>query len=78
MSTANKYSPEVNVQTPNCPHCSQPLEAMCSFQWSMQLAIGVAIMLCMYCPNPECKKVIGTQILVVPGAQEPSRIASPH
>jgi hypothetical protein len=78
MSTPNKYSPEVNVQLPRCPHCSAALEAMCSYQWEMQISIGISFMLCMYCPNPECRKILGTQILVVPHAREQSPIVGPH
>jgi hypothetical protein len=78
MSTANKYDPETNVQPPHCPHCSQMLVGICTYQWEMQVSVGLGIMLAMYCPNPECRKIIGTQILVVPHAQEHSSIVGPH
>jgi hypothetical protein len=77
MSTPNKYSPETNVQPPHCPHCSKPLEAMCSYQWAMQISVGLGLMLAMYCPNPECRKILGTQIMIVPHAQE-SAIVHPN
>lgn len=77
MSTSNKYAPETNVQPPHCPYCSQVLVAMCTYQWAMQVSVGLGIMLAMYCPNPECRKVIGTQIMIVPHAEERS-IVGPH
>ena len=77
MTTPSKYSPDVNAQVPRCPHCAHDLDAMCSFQWEMQISIGISFMLCMYCPNAECRKILGTQILVVPHAQERS-IVGPH
>jgi hypothetical protein len=44
----------------------------------MQVAIGLSMMLCMYCPNTECRKIIGTQILIIPHAEEQGSIVGPH
>lgn len=77
MSTTNKYSAETNVQPPRCPHCSTDLIGMCTYQWTTQVAIGMGIMLAMYCPNTDCRKILGTQILIVPHVEDPS-IVRPH
>jgi hypothetical protein len=76
MSTPNKYSPATNVQPPRCPYCATDLNEVCTFQWTKQVQMGLGLMLCMYCPNMECHKIIGTQILLVPHAEE--RIVGPH
>lgn len=78
MSTANKYAPETNVQPPHCPHCSKMLEGIATYQWTMQVSVGLGVMLAMYCPNSECRKIIGTQILIVPHAEEQGMIHPPH
>lgn len=77
MSTPNKYAPAANVQPPRCPYCSHDLAEVSCYSWSMQVAIGLSMMLCMFCPNQECRKIIGTQILIIPHAQEESAIARP-
>ena len=78
MATPNKYAPETNLQPPHCPYCSYVLEGICTYQWTTQVSIGLGVMLAMYCPNPECRKIIGTQILVVPHAEERGSIVGPH
>jgi predicted cobalt transporter CbtA len=78
MSVPNKYAPETNVLPPRCPHCAADLETVRTYQWTTQVAIGMGVLLCMYCPNAECRKILGTQILVVPHAQESSHIVGPH
>ena len=78
MTTTSKYSPETNMQPPNCPHCGKSLEAMCTYQWATQVSVGLGLLLAMYCPNPECRKIIGTQIVIVPHAEERSSIVGPH
>ena len=75
MNTPNKYAPETNVLPPRCPHCSTDLPEVRTYQWIKQLGQGLAIMLCIYCPNAECRKVISTQILIVPHAEERSIVA---
>lgn len=77
MATPNKYSAKTNVQPPRCPYCAQDLVAVCTYQWTTQVAIGMGVMLAMYCPNEACRKIIGTQILIVPHAEERS-IIGPH
>jgi hypothetical protein len=77
MATPNKYAPETNVQPPRCPYYSTDLIGVCTYQWTTQVAIGLGVMLAMYCPNAECRKIIGTQILVVPHAQEERSILAP-
>lgn len=70
MSTANRYSPQTNVLPPRCPHCAGDLTQIGNYQWERQLANGVAIMLALYCPNAECRKLLQSQIMIVPAAQE--------
>ena len=77
MSTPNKYAAETNVQAPRCPYCSTILMEVGTYQWTKQIAVGIGVMLCMFCPNAECRKIIGTQILIVPHAEERS-IVGPH
>lgn len=77
MSTATKYAPETNAQPPRCPYCSQPLPEVSCYSWSMQVAIGISMMLCMYCPNTDCRKIIGTQIMIIPHAEEQSGLVRP-
>lgn len=79
MSTPNKYQPTTNVPPPRCPYCAQDLLEVGAYQWSKQVSVGIAITLCIYCPNLECRKVLGTNTLVVPHAvEDPSRIVPPH
>lgn len=77
MSTANKYSPQTNVLPPRCPHCDAELLEVATYQWVKQLAGGLGVMLCMYCPNAECRRILGTQIMIVPQAEERA-IVGPH
>lgn len=77
MSTANKYAPQTNVQAPKCPYCSIELPEVGTYQWVKQIAGGLGVMLCIYCPNAECRKILGTQIMIVPHAEEHS-IVGPH
>ena len=77
MSTPNKYSPETNVLPPRCPHCAAELPEVSAYQWAKQIAIGMGVTLCIYCPNLECRKILGTTILIVPHAQEASGIVRP-
>jgi hypothetical protein len=78
MATPNKYAPAANVQPPRCPYCSTPLSEVSCYSWTMQVAIGLSMMLCMYCVNPDCRKIIGTQILIIPHAEEQGAIVGPH
>jgi hypothetical protein len=78
MSTANKYAPAVNLQPPGCPYCSTPLPEVSTFQWVKQIGGGLGVMLCIYCPNADCRKIMGTQIMIVPHAEEQHSIAGPH
>ena len=77
MSTANKYAPAVNVQPPRCPYCQTPLPEVNTYQWTKQTAAGLVITLCIYCPNTECSRMMGTQMLIIPHAEEGSMIARP-
>ena len=77
MSIPNKYAPETNVQAPHCPYCSTKLTGVCTYQWTTQVSVGLGILLAMYCPNAECLKIIGTQIMIVPHAEERT-IVGPH
>lgn len=70
MATPNKYSPETNVQPPRCPYCSTPMPEISTYQWTKAVAMGIGVILAAYCPNAECSKLIGTQILLVPHADE--------
>jgi hypothetical protein len=78
MSAPNKYAPETNLQPPRCPYCSADLLEVSTYQWTKQVAVGLGVMLCMFCPNVECRKIIGTQILLVPHAEEQHSIVGPH
>lgn len=53
--------PEV-LPVPRCPHCSQEMAAVNYFNWAADPWIVLAI----YCPDPDCHKVLNMQIL--PGA----------
>jgi hypothetical protein len=77
MSTPNKYAPAANVQPPRCPYCDTELPEVSTYQWVKQLTNGLGITLCVYCPNAECRRIIGTQIMIVPHAEERS-IVGPH
>lgn len=77
MSTPNKYAPHANVQPPRCPYCSHELHEVSAYNWTLQVAMGLGVMLAMYCPNATCRKIIGTQIMLVPHAQEESAIERP-
>src|ERR1700752_3607199 len=74
MSTPNKYAPETNVMPPRCPHCGTDMPELATYQWNRQLASGLAIILSAYCPDSECRKLLHTQILIVPNAHEAGRI----
>lgn len=80
MSTPNKYTPTANVQPPRCPHCSADLPEVSTYQWTKQIAQGegVVITLAIYCPNSECRKLMGTQMLIVQHAEEQGVIRPPH
>ena len=75
--TPNKYSPQTNVQPPRCPYSSTDLLEVNAYQWTKAIAIGMGVTLCIYCPNVDCRKMLGTQILIVPHAEEASMIARP-
>ena len=77
MATPNKYAPDANVQPPHCPYCNHVLAEISAYNWTLQVAMGLGVMLAIYCPNAECRKIIGTQILIVPHAEERS-IVGPH
>ena len=76
MTTPSKYSPNSNVLPPRCPHCAADLTVISKFQWSAQIAIGMTIIFAVYCPNAECRKVLGTQIMLVPAAEEKESLLS--
>jgi hypothetical protein len=78
VSTANKYAPATNLQVPHCPYCSTKLDGVCTYQWTTQVSVGLGLLLAMYCPNAQCLKIIGTQIMIVPHAMEESSIVGPH
>jgi hypothetical protein len=81
VSTPNKYEPSTNtglVPPPHCPHCSTQLDEVGFYQWTAQISMGLTVMLCMYCPNEECRKILGTNILLAPMAKEQSSIVGPH
>jgi hypothetical protein len=78
MSTPNKYSPATNVPPPRCPYCSTDLPMVGTYQWTTQISVGLGVLLCIFCPNAECRKIIGTQILVIPHAAEEHSIVGPH
>lgn len=64
---------------PCCQHCGHVLDAVGTYQWATELPpVGVGYMIAMFCQNPPCRKVLGTQILVVPKTAQPSAIAKPH
>jgi hypothetical protein len=77
MSTPNKYSPENNVQPPRCPHCSGELLEVSTYQWTKQISTGLALILSVYCPVAECRKLLSSQVFIVAGAAEETRIARP-
>jgi hypothetical protein len=73
--TKIKSAPPEGLPLPCCPHCGGELAAVGHFMWQAQNAV----ILCVYCPHQECRKVLETAIIVSGGpAAEPSRIASPH
>lgn len=78
MTTPSKYSPQTNVQPPRCPHCSADLPEVNTYQWTKQLATGMALMLSVYCRNAECRKMLATQIFIVAGAVEEPSIVRPN
>lgn len=80
MSTPNKYQPDSNtpIPVPCCPHCGQDLPEVSTYQWTKQIAQGVVITLAIYCPNAECRKLMGTQMLIVQHAEEQGMIHPPH
>lgn len=76
MSTPNKYAPEVSLKPPCCPYCSTELPEVSTYQWTKQIGAGLAITLAIYCPNVTCRKLMGTQMMIVAHAEE-SMIARP-
>jgi hypothetical protein len=77
MSTPNKYAPATNGQPPRCPYCSAELSEVNTYQWVKQLAIGIGMTLAIYCPDVSCRKLLGTQIMIVPHAEEQGSIVKP-
>lgn len=77
VTTPNKYSPQTNVLPPRCPYCSQDLTEIARYEWTAQIAMGMVIILAVHCPNAECRKLLQSQIMIVPHAQE-SAIVPPH
>ncbi len=77
MSLPNKYEPETNVMPPRCQHCGEDLLAISTYSWQQPLATGMAVILALYCSSIECRKLLHTQIVIVPNAQE-RNIVAPH
>ena len=81
MTTPNKYQPATNTPLlekpelpppPCCPHCGTELPAVSCYAWNF----GPYMIQCVYCANPECRKILTMQILLVAQA-EPGRIRVP-
>lgn len=51
--------------TPRCPHCSQYLVEMAAHRWVLEMTDCLAIVVAAYCPNPECRKVLSAQTMLV-------------
>jgi hypothetical protein len=77
MSHQSRYNPESNIQPPKCPYCSTPLPQVDCYQWTRQAASGLMMIFAINCPNAECKKLLGTQIALIPHAEEHA-IVGPH
>jgi len=83
MNAPNKYDPPSNtplleeLPPPCCPHCSKALPSVNCYQWVIELQAGMALVLSIYCPNFECRKLLHTQVMIAPKGEEPGRIARP-
>jgi hypothetical protein len=72
--SANQPAPPL----PRCPHCGEDLAGMGLFMWQIQGWLIVSA----YCPNLECRSVLQTQMLPLPGEKpmidaEPRRVVTP-
>lgn len=59
------------IPVPACPHCGEDLPILGTFQWSQP----PFIILCLYCPNLECRKTL--KFALVPVAPEEGRVIEP-
>jgi hypothetical protein len=62
---------------PRCPYCATDMPEISCYNWNMQVAMGLGVILAIYCPNGDCRKLIGTQILLVPHQSEESALVRP-
>ena len=51
--------PPTEIPVPHCPHCSAAMATVGFFSWQNE----AGIVLCVYCPNPECNKTLTFQLL---------------
>ena len=72
--------PEVQppAPLPRCPYCSTDLEMPALFNWSFSSGPLTQLVLCVYCSNLECRKILGTQVVMAANAGEEPRISRPH
>ena len=66
------------IPLPCCPHCGQDLEAPALYNWTVNHGPLTQIILSVYCPNIDCRKVIGTQVLMAAEQPAEPRIQRPH
>lgn len=86
MSTPNKYDPPTNtpqevespMPLPRCPHCSHDIEMPALYNWTAQHGQLTQIILTVYCTNLECRKILGTQIMMAAEQPAEPRIQRPH
>lgn len=61
-----------SIPLPRCPHCCAELDGVGCFNW----AHPSGAIICVYCPNLECRKVLTMNIVLV--APEQSRVRVPN
>lgn len=62
---------------PRCPHCGTELENPALYNWQFNSPPLTQIILAVYCSNLECRKIIGSQIMMASAQPEEPRVMRP-